>query len=261
MQIFLTGGTGFIGSHFINEALANNIKLICLKRPKSQPRIPLIDSPLWVEGQLDDNLENHMEGCDILVHLASHSTNAPYDSIENCLYWNLTSSLKLLQSAKKVGVKKFVVAGTGFEYGRSGERYNNIPITAPLEPTMTYPASKAASFMVIFQWALENKVQLHYLRIFQVFGEGENEKRLWPSLKKAALAGEDFLLTGGDQIRDFTPVDKVVSYLIQSLKFDKINYGHPIITNIGTGQPKTLRQFAEYWWHKWAAKGKLKFGE
>ena len=109
MKIFLTGGTGFIGSHFINEAIAKNIQLVCLKREKSRPRIALNTQPLWVVGQLDDNLDAQLQGCDILVHLASHTSNVPYDSLENCLYWNLTAPLKLLQSAKKVGINKFVI--------------------------------------------------------------------------------------------------------------------------------------------------------
>ena len=260
MKIFLTGGTGFIGSHFINEAINDSHELICLRRAGSQPRIPLKREPVWVEGSLENNLQSELKGCDLLLHLAAHSTNVPYDTIENCLYWNLTASLQLLQQAKVAGISQYIVTGTGFEYGLSGEDYEFIPIDAPLKPTMSYPASKAAASIVLQQWAIENKLKLKYLRIFQVFGNGEDENRLWPSLKKAALAGEDFYLTPGEQMRDFTPVTEVAKQLVDNLSFSDVTTGEPILKNIGTDKPQSIGEFAEFWWKKWGAAGKLHFG-
>ena len=260
MKIFLTGGTGFIGSHFINQALETKHELICLRRAGSQPRIPLKREPVWVEGSLENNLQSELKGCDLLLHLAAHSTNVPYDTLENCLYWNLTASLQLLQQAREAGVKKFIVTGTGFEYGQSGEEHEFISVDAPLKPTMTYPASKAAASIVFQQWAIEKKLKLKYLRIFQVFGEGEDKNRLWPSLKKAAIAGQDFHLTPGEQVRDFTPVEEVAKQLVDSLDFSDVNAGVPLFKNIGIDKPQSIREFAEFWWKKWGATGKLHLG-
>ncbi len=260
MKIFITGGTGFIGSHFIRKALALGHDLTCLRRPGSKTRVVLKSEPTWIEGSLEDDLRNDMEGCDALLHLAAHSTNAPYDSIEKCLYWNLTVSLQLMQRARESGIRKYIITGTGFEYGQSGERYDYIPVDAHLKPSMSYPASKAAASIAFYQWAIEHKLKMQYLRIFQVFGEGEEENRLWPSLKKAAIAGENVDLTEGLQVRDFTPVENVANQLIQSLEFDRVEYGKPVFRNIGSGNPCTVRDFAKYWWKKWGAKGKLNFG-
>ena len=260
MKIFLTGGTGFIGSHFINKAHEAGHKLVCLRRQGSHPRIALIHEPIWVEGSLENNLQSELKGCDILLHLAAHSTNVPYDNIEKCLYWNMTVSLQLLQQAREVGVKNFIVTGTGFEYGQSGEEHEFISVDAPLKPTMSYPASKAAASIVFSQWAIEHKLKLKYLRIFQVFGEGEDENRLWPSLKKAAISGEDYNLTPGEQIRDFTPVQEVAKQLVDNLNFLDIKAGEPLTKHVGTDNPQSIKQFAEYWWDKWDAKGKLHFG-
>ena len=261
MKIFLTGGSGFVGSHFINHALSEGYDLICLRRFQSQPRIPLLSNPTWVEGALVDDFRGKMSGCDVLIHLAAHSTNVPYDTLENCLYWNLTATLKLLQNAREAGIKKYLIAGTGFEYGESGEKYEFIPVDAPLRPTMSYPASKAAASIAIYQWTIEYILKLKYLRIFQVFGEGEDENRLWPSLRKSADSGKDFYLTAGEQIRDFTPVKEVVKQLIGSLDFSDVIAGRPLFKNIGTNKPQTTREFAEYWWNKWEAKGQLHFGK
>lgn len=55
MKIFVTGGTGFIGSHFVKNALVEGYKLICLRRPGSQSRIPLENEPVWVEGSMEND--------------------------------------------------------------------------------------------------------------------------------------------------------------------------------------------------------------
>ena len=54
MRIVLTGGTGFIGSHFLQQALAADNHILAIRRsPDSQPRIPICHQPLWLNCQLD----------------------------------------------------------------------------------------------------------------------------------------------------------------------------------------------------------------
>ena len=261
MKLFVTGGSGFIGSHFLNAAFKGGYEVVAQIRPGSTPRIALLDEPEWAVGQLNSNFIKKLEECDALVHFAAHTPNQPYDSLEKCLYWNLNVSLSLLDQAYKAGIKKYLIAGSCFEYGRSGGRYESIPVDAPLEPTMTYPTSKAAASVAFQGWAAEKNINMQILRIFQVFGEGEDESRLWPSLHKAAILGEDYAMTNGEQVRDFIPVEEVASTFISALSFDGVDSGKPIIKNIGTGMPQSVREFSEYWWKKWKAKGSLKIGK
>ena len=257
MKIFLTGGTGFIGSHFINEAHNDGHEIVALKRESSQPRIAISKDPAWITGQLDKNLTREFDGCDVLVHFAAHSANEPYDTLENCLHWNLTASIKLIRQAIASGIKKFLIAGSCVEYGQSGERFDFIPTDAPLEPTSSYSTSKAAATLALRQLCIESNLQLQILRIFQVFGAGENKNRLWPSLRKAAMAGKDFPMTEGEQIRDFVPVSTVAKKFIDALSFTDVRPGQPEISNVGSGNPQTILNFSEFWWKKWKAKGKL----
>ena len=71
MKIFVTGGTGFIGSHFLRQALAKGHDLVCLRRPGSKTRVPLEIEPTWVEGSLDDDLIDEIKGwmCFCILHL------------------------------------------------------------------------------------------------------------------------------------------------------------------------------------------------
>ena len=150
MRLFVTGATGFVGSHFVNAAHRAGHKVVALRRKGSKPRIELDQEPEWIEGSLDNEFKKELKGCDALVHLAAHSSNPPYDTLDQCLYWNLTASLNLLHQAYDAGIRKILIAGTCFEYGRAGERYNYIPTDASLEPTMTYPTSKAAASVAFF---------------------------------------------------------------------------------------------------------------
>ncbi|RIK83989.1 MAG: hypothetical protein DCC67_05410 [Planctomycetota bacterium] len=260
MRLFVTGATGFIGSHFVNQALSAGHEVLGLRRTSSsRPRIPLDAEPQWVEKSMLDVAQRDVAGCDAIVHLAAHTANPPYDTLENCLYWNLTAPLGLFRVARRVGIDRFVVAGSCFEYGRSGERYEFIPPDAPLEPTLSYPASKAAASAAFIAFAVETQARLSIHRVFHVFGEGEHEQRLWPTLRRVALSGDDLPMTPGEQVRDFCPVEQVAATLLAACG-EAMEPGRVIVENVGAGQPETVRAFAERWWRRWNAAGHLVFG-
>lgn len=260
MKIFLTGGTGFVGSHFLSQALAQGHEIVALRRPGSQPRIPLTLQPTWVDGALDGDHRLHLQGVDVLVHLASHTPNPPYDTLDKCLYWNVFASVQLARQAFEQDVKRFIVAGSCFEYGRSADRVEYIDVDTPLEPTLSYPTSKAAASVAFLGMARELNLQLKLLRIFQVYGEGEQDTRLWPSLRVAALEGRDFPMSPGEQVRDFIPVGEVARQFVEALDFSNVVAGQPWLAHVASGEPQTLLTFVQHWWRHWGAPGKLVVG-
>jgi nucleoside-diphosphate-sugar epimerase len=261
MKIFLTGGTGFIGSHFINQAHTAGHEVIALRRStKSKPRIPLQYEPSWIDQPMSSVDARNLQGCDCLVHLAAHSANVPYDSLENCIQQNVLEPLALFRKAIESKIKRFIVAGSCFEFGASGERYELIPPHAPLEPTTSYPASKAAASVVFHSLAKEENLELLILRIFHVYGEGELTSRFWPGLRAAALQGEDFPMTDGLQIRDFIPVEQVANSFLGALERTDLQAGQPVFENLGTGNAMTLADFARLQWEEFEAAGKLLIG-
>ncbi len=261
MRLMVTGASGFIGSHVVNQAFARSYKVVGVRRSSSsRPRISLTSEPSWITKQLQNLAGPDFAGIDAVVHLAAHSANVPYDSLERCMQENVMHGLAFFNAAADAGVKRFVVAGSSFEYGRSGERYEFIPTTAPLEPTLSYPASKAALSVALMALSSERNLQISIHRIFQVYGEGESEARFWPSLRRAAIAGEDFPMTSGQQVRDFVPVELVASKLLDAIEQTQVQPGVCQIVNLGTGKPQTLNEFAQSCWQHWCASGQLRIG-
>jgi nucleoside-diphosphate-sugar epimerase len=260
VKTFVTGGTGFIGSYFINRAMKRGYHLVCSHRAASQPRKNIVQEPEWVKGALCGDFTSTMEGCDTFVHLAACGVSPQIATKDELLKVNVVDSFKLIQSAASAGIKKFLIMGTSDEYGRSGIRYKFIPTDAPLEPTSNYAASKAALFQLLHAFTIENNIKLIYARIFHAYGIGQHEDNLWPSMRTAALSGVDYNLTPGEQVRAFTPVEEVANQLVKLMTFTNVEDGIPLTINIGSERFQTIRNFAEYWWKEWGAKGELRFG-
>ena len=260
MNLLVTGATGFIGRHVTRLALAAGHAVTAVVRPGSSAWRDAPPGLRVLPAALPEVTAGALAGCEVLIHLAAHGVVAGGDDWEPCFRVNLTESLQLWRQAADAGVRRLVVGGSCFEYGRSGERYEFIPVDAPLEPTGAYHASKAAATMAAFGLAVARRREVVVLRPFHVFGEGEAATRLWPSLRRAALAGEDFPMTPGGQVRDFVPVETVARRFLDWATVRPLAAGAPVVENIGTGRPVTIRAFAESWWREWRAAGRLQVG-
>ena len=257
MRVFLTGATGFVGSHVVDALHARGHEVVALRRPGSRSRVPPAREPRWIDGALDDVPGDAFAGIDAVMHLASHTPNPPYDTLERCLYWNVQASIAMASRAVAAGVRRFVVAGSCFEYGASAARYDAIPVDAPLEPALSYPTSKAAAAVAFLGLARQEGLQLQLMRLFQVYGEGEAPTRFWPALREAARTGRDFPMSPGLQVRDFVAVEDVAAQLADALDFDGVAPGRPRIAHVASGRPCTLIDFARHWWARWGATGRL----
>ena len=260
MHLFVTGATGFVGSNFLLAAFRNGHTVTALRRPGSQTRLEISDRVRWIDAALDADLSHAFHDVDWVVHLAAHTPNPPYAPLDECLYWNVVASSRLVQAAAAAGVSNFLIAGTCFEYGAGAEGQDFIHPGSELRPTLTYPISKAAASIALLGLARHLGLKMQVLRIFQVFGEGEAQTRFWPSLRLAAREGHDFPMSSGIQIRDFVNVSEVAQRFIDALDFHGVEAGRPHTRNIGSGKAASLIEFAQGWWTAWDAKGRLQPG-
>ena len=262
MKLFVTGATGFIGAHFIWHALAEGHEILAHRRTvASAPVIPLPEKVEWVTKPLEEVIESDLADSQVVVHLAATGVTPKPATWDECFRFNTCVSLALMQIAFRAGIKRFVAAGTYAEYGKAGLRFDPIPADAPLEPTDPYAASKAASGMAMAAFSRVNAMEFYYGRIFSAYGDGQAESNFWPQLRAAAIAGTDFPMTTGEQIRDFVPVTQVSAIFLKGCTRGDILAGEPMIRNVASGSPVTLRGFAETWWKHWNATGQVLAGE
>ena len=236
-MITVTGATGLIGSHLLKQLTAYHTVVRALRRTGARPRISLEREPHWIDGSLSDLGENDFTGTDCLIHLAA-------------------------RHAAKAGVKNFVICGSCFEYGETGDSSEYISVDSVLRPTGPYGASKAAATMAACALASSQDVKVWVLRPFHIYGEGESAPKLFPQIIASARQGGNLALTEGRQIRDFLHVADAAKlihgYALLLEKEERTSFFK--ISNLGTGDPVALRDFALKVWEANGGKGRLQFG-
>lgn len=254
--VFVTGGTGFLGSHFVREALAAGWRVRALRRPGSAPRISLCQEPEWIEGDLGSVPGDALRGCDGFVHLSAVGVSPQKATWEELFRVNVFASLELWRQAADHGVRWFLFCGSLHEYGTAAERYERIPTTAPLEPVTAYAASKAAASLAAEDFVARRLVRGIIFRLSTIYGEGQSAQNFWPALRAAALGGLDFPMTAGEQIADFLPVKEAARQIL-ALRAMLPPPGKIAVHHVGSGDVRTLHSFAEEWWARFGACGHL----
>jgi nucleoside-diphosphate-sugar epimerase len=248
LKIFLTGHTGFIGSELYSLLKYTHFSVISLER-----------DDLKTKDSIHDFFKlHHANSDDLLIHLACVGVNTTA-SLEDCLKFNLLTSLNLCNVACEFGIAKYVFTGSCFEYGLSGNTINFLDEDSNLLPTGSYATSKVISYYALKELFSNKNAVIAYLRLFQVYGESESENRLFPSLLKAAKSGSDFEMSDGEQIRDFIHVSHVINYIFRLIENFQL-YSNFNIFNVCSGVPTSVKDFANYHWARVNARGKIFFG-
>jgi dTDP-6-deoxy-L-talose 4-dehydrogenase (NAD+) len=88
------------------------------------------------------------------------------------------------------------------------------------------------------QWAFK----LKWVRLFYMFGEGQNGKSIIPLLQEAIAAGEkEFNMSGGEQLRDYLPISEVAEKIVAIALQNSIDG----IVNCCSGNPISVRKLVE----------------
>ncbi|QNI86968.1 NAD(P)-dependent oxidoreductase [Synechococcus sp. ROS8604] len=258
MRLLITGGTGFIGSYVLSAAMHAGHDVLALRRNSTSTTvIPLETHPEWLNCELADVDRSVLKDIDVLIHLAATGVSPKPASWSDLVNTNVSLSLRLMELAADAGVRRFIAAGTSHEYGATAELFSLIPPNAALEPLNAYGASKACSFQLLRAFAIQNKLELFYGRLFNVYGIGQFSGNFWPSLRHAALNKKDFPMTSGDQVTDFMSVSSAASHFIEACHRSDIKSGSPLVVNIGSGDSMSLLQFATTQWESFGAIGSL----
>jgi nucleoside-diphosphate-sugar epimerase len=256
-RALITGANGFVGRQIIRSLDALGVDLIPVVREGKAREISDLTSikkiittkDLFAEDE--DWWEDQCKDVDIVIHAAWYVETGKYqDSSKNidCLI----GSLNLARGAAKAGVGRFLGLGSCAEYDQS---QSVLTVETPLKPLTTYAAAKASLFTTLSQWFPMQSIDFAWIRLFYLYGEGEDQRRLVPYVRSQILKGDYVNLTSGQQVRDFMDVAEVGKSIAEISLTDQIG---PI--NICSGIPITVRQLVENIAGEYARKDLLRFG-
>lgn len=238
MKIFVTGATGFIGSHLIRLLLREGREVHALVREKSDfwrikdivPFLNLVKCDLQAFQEVDGYLEKHRP--DMCIHLAWYVEPGKYlTSYENI--GMLEASQRLASRLASLGCKRFVGIGTCFEYDTS---LGYLSEESPTNPCNLYAASKLALKNSLEQLNRMAGMEVAWIRLFYQYGPFEDGRRLIPSVICSLLRNEEVKITKGEQVRDFLHVEDVASAIWAVAESNLLG---PI--NIGSAESVTVR--------------------
>ena len=242
MKILVTGATGFIGKHVIDSLSGRGYEIIATARreAKDVPEFKQHADVKYVPCDLDKTDINFFELFDkpeAVIHLAWHGL----PNYKELFHFerNLFSSYFFLKNLIDNGVKDISVTGTCFEYGMKNGALNEDMASDPILP---YPLAKDTLRKFLTYLCQKHDCKLRWIRLFYMYGEGQNPNSLLSQLDRALANKEKtFNMSGGKQIRDYLPVEKVAEYIVKISLQNKV-LG---IINCCSGKPVTVKDFVQ----------------
>ena len=247
-KVAVTGGLGFIGSHLV-ERLNENNDLVIVDNQSSGNIKNIQDLDFSrIDTDFGDitrvNLERIFEDVDYVYHMAAvtsvpQSVNDPLRSNEV----NITGTLKVLEAAKKCGVKKLIFSSSSAVYGETA----SLPISEknPVNPLSPYAVTKVTGELYCTLYSEIYDLPTIALRYFNVFGPKQDPESQYaaviPIFIDKILKNQRPVIYGdGEQTRDFVNVKEVVDANILAAESNETGS-----YNIGLGKSTTINYLFE----------------
>ena len=237
-KIMVTGATGFMGKHVINElAKYKNVKIIPVVRKKNN----FLKHKSIKKIILTNNLfnkdkkwwEKKCKGVDIIIHLAWYVDPKKYLHSKKNLDC-LIGSISLASGAASANVKKFVGIGTCLEYKNVKKK---LSIFTKIDPIFPYAIAKASLFFHLSFFFRYTKIKFNWCRVFHLYGEGERKNRLIPHVHSRLSKGKKIIIKNSNFTYDFMDVKDAAKKIIKISLSNKS--GH---FNICTGKGRSVRE-------------------
>jgi len=254
MNVLVTGGAGFIGSHVIDALIARGDKIICIDNfndyynpnRKKKNIVHHVNNPLFKLYYLDLTDKKKLkevfiyEHIDKIIHIAAkagvrYSLSNPQEFQED----NNKATMNLLELAKDFKVQNFIFASSSSVYG------NNTKTPFSEEDNVDYPispyaATKKSCELMIHAFSHIFHLNATCLRFFTVYGPRGRPDMAPYQFTKSILEGKPIVRYGdGSTARDYTYISDIVKGILSAL--DK-NLRFEII-NLGNSNPVKLNEF------------------
>ncbi|HVM61819.1 MAG TPA: GDP-mannose 4,6-dehydratase [Verrucomicrobiae bacterium] len=242
MNVLVTGGAGFIGSHVVERLLDRGDRVTVIddfndfydpsvKRRNVAAfagRVRMVEADICDQAKVRDLFLR--EQVETIVHLAARAGVRP--SLANpqlYLQVNVVGTQNLLELAREFGVTKFVFASSSSVYGTS----QPVPFRedmGPLQPISPYAATKLADEALCHVYHHLCGLDVACLRLFTAYGPRQRPDLAIHKFTSAIWRGQPVEMYGdGTTARDYTYVDDVVQGFVACLDrevgFEVINLG------------------------------------
>jgi len=217
--LFVTGGAGFIGSHYVRSVLAGRYApledasvtvLDKLTYAGDLANIPVEHPRLtFVRGEICDGelLMDLLPGHDAVVHFAAEShVDRSIVGPAQFVATNVVGTHTLVECCLRAGVRRFLHVSTDEVYGSIGE--GAWAEDHPLEPNSPYAASKAASDLIVRAFHKTYGLWTSTTRCSNNYGPNQHPEKLIPLFVTNLLDGQDVPLYGdGMNVREWIHVE------------------------------------------------------
>ena len=204
-RVLVTGGMGYLGS-FLVESLRQrgaDVYDISIEAEHDEKHFP---TNICNFDELDAVVQKIQP--DICYHLAA-SINRDRDFVifDNMLEVNVKGTSNLLKALEKTMCKQFIFTSTSEIYGNNESPFHEGQLPMPVSP---YSLTKVMAENLIRTFGKQYNLDYTIVRLFNFFGENMSEGFFITQMVNTLKRGEDFLMTKGEQTRDFLYVKDVV---------------------------------------------------
>ena len=253
MNILVTGGAGFIGSHLVRHLLAKGENVTALDNLSTglaenlPPEAKLVEMDI-----LDEDLPKVVAAgaFDAIVHLAAQTMVDT--SIKDPLLdtrENLLGTVHVLEAARAANVKRVIFASTAAVYGDVKE--DDLPVreAQPTEPMSFYGLSKLSVEKYLEMYRKIYGMEYVVLRFANVYGERQGdggEGGVISIFAKAVAEGRDITIYGdGEQTRDFVYAGDIAEGILAALRTEEVNAAYNLSTQTETSLRELVSLLAE----------------
>jgi dTDP-6-deoxy-L-talose 4-dehydrogenase (NAD+) len=239
MNVAVTGAAGFVGRHVVAqlEKRGSSPTLVCRPGAAMPDRLSGHRTVPMDIADAPTDAYDRLGRPQVLIHLAWGGL--PNYSSAHHLEQELPAHRSFLERLLNAGLAALTVSGSCLEYGmQSGALREELP-TAPVT---AYGKAKDALRTDLERLRGSRPFNLTWARLFYLYGEGQAQGSLLPQLEAAIARGDRaFDMSGGEQLRDYLPVEEAAGYLVE-LALNGRDNG---IVNVCSGRPIAVRELVE----------------